>query len=650
MVDDLEKRLHGFKGGCIKFKSDEWRKLTSDSEILDTVCGMSINLIGELPDLAARFQYPFGAEEHDFVSKEVQRLLRLQVICQSQHEEGEFISPIFIRPKPDGDFRLILNLKKLNEQSEKIHFKMDTLSSILTLIYPGVYMCKIDIKDAYYSVPIRDDDQKLLKFIFDEVLYQFCVLPNGYTKGPRKFTKLLKPVLATLRKMGITLAAYLDDIIMIAQSFYKCFQAMLALIQFLQTLGFVIHAKKSVLIPTRCLEFLGFIINSSAMTVALTSDKKQKIYNRCCNVVESIDPLTIRDVAKLLGKFSSSFIGVNEGKLHFRYLEKCKSLSLAKPSIRGNFDKPIILSMEAIEEIIWWKENILSSYSPITRDNPDITFSSDASKIGWGASSDYFDTGGLYTEEEREEHINILESKAVLFSLKSLFDGLSNKHIQVLCDNTATVGAVNNMGSSKSMKLHGVIVEIWEWILASNNWLSASHIPGVLNVKADKESRTNITRTEWMITSETFDFVMGSLGVNPTIDLFASRINNKLPRFASYRPDPDAEFINAFSFSWSDMCFYAFPPFICIGRVLQKIIKDRATGVLIVPDWPNQPWYNRYMELIVDEIILLPREKLLVLPTDSNTKHPLHRTLTLRAGLVDPRLLTEIGSYRKTHQ
>ena len=153
-----------------------------------------------------------------------------------------------------------------------------------------------------------------------------------------------------------------------------------------------------------------------------------------------------------------------------------------------------------------------------------------------------------------------------------------------------------------------------------------------------------------MITSETFDFIVGSLGVNPTIDLFASRINNKLPCFASYRPDPDAEFINAFSFSWSDMCFYAFPPFICIDKVLQKIMKDRATGILIVPDWPNQPWYNRYMELIVDELILLPREKLLVLPTDTSSKHPLHQTLTLRAGLIDPRFLTEIDLYPQTHQ
>ena len=80
------------------------------------------------------------------------------------------------------------------------------------VVFPGVYMAKLDIKDAYYSVPIFNDDQKLLKFKFKDILYQYLALPNRYTKGPRKFTKLPKPILAKLRQEGITLVAYLDDI------------------------------------------------------------------------------------------------------------------------------------------------------------------------------------------------------------------------------------------------------------------------------------------------------------------------------------------------------------------------------------------------------------------------------------------------------
>ena len=153
------------------------------------------------------------------------------------------ISPIFLRPKDDGQYRMILNLKKLNEVSPYIHFKIETLASILTLVRPGSYMAKIGIKDAYYSVPAREEDQKLLTFLINETLYQFIVLPNGYTGGPRKFTKLLKPPLAALRKMLVTLAAYIDDIFTTNKTKEKCRDNILKIVNMLQSLGFVIHLR-----------------------------------------------------------------------------------------------------------------------------------------------------------------------------------------------------------------------------------------------------------------------------------------------------------------------------------------------------------------------------------------------------------------------
>ena len=144
------------------------------------------------------------------------------------------------------------------------------------------------------------------------------------------------------------------------------------------------------------------------------------------------------------------------------------------------------------------------------------------------------------------------------------------------------------MGSSKSSILDYHIKMIWEWILASNNWISASHIPGILNVEADEESRKNDSKMEWKLNTNEFNYIVKQLQFKPCFDLFASRINSQLPRFAAYRPDPEAEVIDAFSISWKELYFYAFPPFNCVDRVLQKIVKDGATGIVVVPDWTNQ--------------------------------------------------------------
>ena len=82
------------------------------------------------------------------------------------------------RSKKDGSYRTTLNLKKFNEFVGYRHFKMDTLDTVIKLMTPGCYMVSIDLKDAYYLLPIHKDHQKFLKFKFKVTLYQYTCLPN----------------------------------------------------------------------------------------------------------------------------------------------------------------------------------------------------------------------------------------------------------------------------------------------------------------------------------------------------------------------------------------------------------------------------------------------------------------------------------------
>ncbi len=117
-------------------------------------------------------------KEIDIIHTELSKLISKGVVQESEHEEGEIISPIFIKEKSVGTHRLILNLKKANEKIVNHHFKMETISTILQLIQPNCYMESIDIKDAYYTVAIRKDMQKYLKFQFEGKLFVFRVLLN----------------------------------------------------------------------------------------------------------------------------------------------------------------------------------------------------------------------------------------------------------------------------------------------------------------------------------------------------------------------------------------------------------------------------------------------------------------------------------------
>ena len=130
----------------------------------------------------------------------------------SSHEDGQVISPIFTRRKKDGSHRVIFNLKKLNESVTYHHFKIGTLETAITLMRPKCYMTSIDLKDAYYSIPIAEEHQKYLKFIWRHQLYAFTSLPMGLTSSPRIFTTVLKPVFSYLRsQFGHTCLGYIDD-------------------------------------------------------------------------------------------------------------------------------------------------------------------------------------------------------------------------------------------------------------------------------------------------------------------------------------------------------------------------------------------------------------------------------------------------------
>jgi hypothetical protein len=117
-----------------------------------------------------------------------------------------------------------------------------------------------------------------------------------------------------------------------------------------------------------------------------------------------------------------------------------------------------------------------------------------------------------------------------------------------------------------------------------------AHIPGKQNTAADRESRASRRETEWSLNKDIFNAVVSKLGFSPNIDLFASWLNYQVKPYVAYTPDPEAYAIDVFHLSWRMYKFYAFPPFCIIHRVLQKVKKDQATGLIVVPYWPTQAW------------------------------------------------------------
>ena len=82
-----------------------------------------------------------------------------------------------------------------------------------------------------------------------------------------------------------------------------------------------------------------------------------------------------------------------------------------------------------------------------------------------------------------------------------------------------------------------------------------------------------------------------------SIDLFATHLTKKPANFVSWRPDPEAYHLDAFTVNWCDVKGYACPPFGFITKVLMKVMKEQATIMLVVPVWKTQPLWPLLLKM-----------------------------------------------------
>ncbi|XP_071951900.1 uncharacterized protein [Antedon mediterranea] len=484
---------------------------------------------------------------------------------------------------------------------------MDSLEQAINLVTKNCFFASLDLKDAYYSIPIHQSFRKYLRFLWKGEKWQFKALPNGLTSGPRIFTKILKVPMSIIRSIGHEIVAYIDDTLVIAETQSTAKQAVSDTVRMLQQLGFVIHPTKSVLIPTHKIEFLGFVIDSSLMTITLTQRKIEQITEFSKQIMTS-KRITIRQLACYIGKVVASFPGAEYGKLHYRELEREKIKYLAIN--RGNFEAKIKISICAREEARWWYMNVGQVVRNIHRQNPGLTLESDASGLGWGGSNGITHIGGRWGPVDIDQdsifNINQLELKAAFLMLQSFCNSKRDIHVRLKLDNTTAIAYINNMGGTKSKKCNDLAKNLWEWCIQRNIWVTAVHLPGLQNIVADKMSRQFEDELEWKLDPKIF-LKLNELQGQADIDLFASRLNTQLPKYVSWYPDPGAIDVDAFSLNWNRLNFYAFPPFCVVGRCIQKIIKDKAEGILIVPNWPTQAWFAKLLKILIDNPIVIIR-------------------------------------------
>ena len=123
---------------------------------------------------------------------------------------------LFLVPKPNNQWRPILDLSNLNQFLKVEKFKMETPETIRTSIQQGEWVTSVDFKDAYFHIPIQEQSSKYFRFHVQGNTYQFKALPFGLSTAPMEFTVVAKEVKMMAIHKGLRIHQYLDD--------WLCFQ------------------------------------------------------------------------------------------------------------------------------------------------------------------------------------------------------------------------------------------------------------------------------------------------------------------------------------------------------------------------------------------------------------------------------------------
>ncbi|XP_037637109.1 uncharacterized protein LOC119494940 [Sebastes umbrosus] len=639
--------LHRSGGAAAKVHSqlrlDSWEKEVSDPWVVATVArGYRIQFRRRPPPFS-RVQMTLVKDpvQAKVLSEEIAILLQKKVIAKVRPSEQQagFYSTYFLVPKKDGGIRPILDLRRLNTYIKVLPFRMLHTRHILESIEQGEWFTTIDLKDAYFHVPICRAHWQFLRFAFQGQAYEFKVLPFGLSLSPRVFTRVVAAALSPLQRAGLKILPYLDDWLVCASSREQVMQHTGRVLAHVQSLGFRVNLKKSNLEPRQETVFLGLCLNSLMMKASLTPQRVARILT-VLRIFRLGKRLQLVHFQRLLGLISAAVLVIPLGLLRARPLQRWLNAFNLHP--RRDRHVKLRVTQSCQRALSPWRDHKLLTQGVPLGNLPSrrTLVSTDASMTGWGAVWEGRMARGVWKPPWDTEHINVLELRAVHLALRAFLPFIRGRHVLVKSDSSAAVYHVNHQGGTKSLRCLKVAQRLLPWAFPRLASLKAVYVPGVLNRAADLLSRSGPLPGEWRLHPEVVASLSTQFGM-AQVDLFASKETAHCQLWFSLRPPGGPLGLDALSHEWPKGLLYAFPPLPLIPHVLDRINRGHYKVLLVAPRWPGRHWFPALLRLVHGRPWPLPLRADLLSQAGGKIWYPKPAVMQLWAWpLLSPSLMT----------
>lgn len=298
--------------------------------------------------------YPVSPVMQKHIDAELDKMLEMDVIERST---SAWSSPILLVKKKDNSFRFCVDFRKLNSVTEKDAYPLPYVSAILDRLRDASYISSLDIKSAYWQVPVAEDSRQYTAFtVPNRGLFQFKRMPFGLHNAPATWQRLIDRVLGS--ELEPYVFVYLDDVVICTPTFEKHLEITSEVLRRLSTAGITLS-------PTKCqfcqpeLKYLGYVVTAEGLLA--DPDKVSAILN-------IPTPKNVSEVRRVIGmaswyrRFIPNFsliiaplTALLRKNCKFHWSEQCeaafstiKNQLVSSPILScPNFDVPFVVQTDA---------------------------------------------------------------------------------------------------------------------------------------------------------------------------------------------------------------------------------------------------------------------------------------------------------------
>lgn len=410
--------------------------------------------------------YPISPALQKHVYAELDDMLKKGIIEPST---SPWSSPIVMVKKPDGSYRFCVDYRKLNRVTERDAYPLPFISSTLDKLRDAKYLSSLDIKSAYWQVPMESKCKTYTAFtVPGRGLFQFCRMPFGLHNSPATWQRLVDRVLSHMEQHVFV---YLDDIVIVTQTFEQHLEVLKEVFRRLTVAGLTVRRDKCHFCRPE-LKFLGYVVDASGLHC--DPDKVAAILN-------IPTPKNTTEVRRFLGIVS----------WYRRFIPNCSNLLMPLCGLlrKGN---RFVWTQECEAAFKTVRERLVSS--PVIS-CPDFerpfTIQTDASDYGLGAVlSQEFPEGERVvsfisrslTRSERKYSTTEKECLGVLWAIEKFRPYVEATHFTVITDHFALLWLNNLKDPSGRLARWCVKLQQYDYDIV--------HRRGKDNVVPDALSRT----------------------------------------------------------------------------------------------------------------------------------------------------------------